>query len=143
ARAGPRRHGTCRPRGHDRAQHEPACEAAGSGRLSGTAHGEGRPPPRGPSPNRRRAHSDRGPEKTAHRLARPAARNPLPRPAPEDRRGLGRLERTGGAAPMTVQDAPRSPILVPMIVGSALFMQMLDSTVIATALPKMAESFGE
>jgi len=44
---------------------------------------------------------------------------------------------------MTAQEEIRAPILIPMIVGSALFMQMLDSTVIATALPKMAESFGE
>ncbi len=35
------------------------------------------------------------------------------------------------------------PILVPVIVGCALFMQMLDSTVIATALPVMARSLGE
>lgn len=34
-------------------------------------------------------------------------------------------------------------MVVPLIVGCALFMQMLDSTVIATALPAMAESFGE
>ena len=30
-----------------------------------------------------------------------------------------------------------------MIVGCALFMEMLDSTVIATALPAMAKSLGE
>lgn len=36
-----------------------------------------------------------------------------------------------------------SPMVVPLIIGCALFMQMLDSTVIATALPAMAESFGE
>jgi len=34
-------------------------------------------------------------------------------------------------------------MVVPLIVGCALFMQMLDSTVIATALPAMAHSFGE
>ncbi|MDX3904608.1 MAG: DHA2 family efflux MFS transporter permease subunit [Pigmentiphaga sp.] len=33
--------------------------------------------------------------------------------------------------------------MVPLIVGCALFMQMLDSTVIATALPAMAHSLGE
>ena len=37
-------------------------------------------------------------------------------------------------------DGPARPMLVPLIVGCALFMQMLDSTVIATALPVMADS---
>ena len=32
--------------------------------------------------------------------------------------------------------------MIPFIVGCALFMQMLDSTVVATALPAMAESLG-
>ncbi|TEA78372.1 DHA2 family efflux MFS transporter permease subunit [Allopusillimonas ginsengisoli] len=32
--------------------------------------------------------------------------------------------------------------MIPLIVGCALFMQMLDSTVVATALPVMAESLG-
>ena len=32
--------------------------------------------------------------------------------------------------------------MIPFIVGCALFMQMLDSTVVATALPMMAESLG-
>ena len=34
-------------------------------------------------------------------------------------------------------------MVVPLIVGCALFMQMLDSTIIATALPSMAQSLGE
>src|SRR5271168_2539044 len=33
--------------------------------------------------------------------------------------------------------------LAPMIVGCALFMEMLDSTVISTALPAMAKELGE
>src|SRR6202451_1165288 len=33
--------------------------------------------------------------------------------------------------------------LAPMIVGCALFMEMLDATVISTALPAMAKSLGE
>jgi EmrB/QacA subfamily drug resistance transporter len=37
---------------------------------------------------------------------------------------------------------PRSPVLVASIVACAFFMEMLDSTVIVTALPKMAVSFG-
>jgi EmrB/QacA subfamily drug resistance transporter len=37
---------------------------------------------------------------------------------------------------------PRSPRLTALVVASALFMQNVDSTVIATALPAMAESFG-
>src|SRR4051794_33175470 len=35
------------------------------------------------------------------------------------------------------------PILVPLIVACALFMENLDSTVIATALPAIARSLGE
>lgn len=38
---------------------------------------------------------------------------------------------------------PARPMLVATIVGCALFMQMLDSTVIATALPVMAKGFHE
>ncbi len=34
-------------------------------------------------------------------------------------------------------------LLIPAIVGSALFMQTLDATIIANALPTMAKSFGE
>ena len=34
-------------------------------------------------------------------------------------------------------------LVIPLIVGCALFMQMLDSTIIATALPAMAQSMGE
>lgn len=37
-------------------------------------------------------------------------------------------------------DAARAARMIPFIVGCALFMQMLDSTVVATALPAMAES---
>ena len=50
-------------------------------------------------------------------------------------------------------DAPRSqtpgrvrssrPVLVPLVVACAMFMQNLDSTVIATALPAIAHSLGE
>ncbi len=39
--------------------------------------------------------------------------------------------------------AAPSGVVVPLIVGCALFMQMLDSTVIATALPAMAHSLNE
>jgi EmrB/QacA subfamily drug resistance transporter len=52
-----------------------------------------------------------------------------------------------------VVDAPRlqtpgrvtasRPILVPLVVACAMFMQNLDSTVIATALPAIAHSLGE
>ena len=37
----------------------------------------------------------------------------------------------------------RPPIILPLIVAFALFMENLDSTVIATALPAMARSLGE
>ncbi|MCU0985726.1 MAG: MFS transporter [Acetobacteraceae bacterium] len=40
------------------------------------------------------------------------------------------------------ETAPRSPRLTALVVAAALFMQNVDSTVIATALPAMAASFG-
>jgi len=45
------------------------------------------------------------------------------------------------SAPTRVRTAPRTR-LTAVIVASALFMQNLDSTVIATALPTMAKAFG-
>ncbi|HMM15791.1 MAG TPA: DHA2 family efflux MFS transporter permease subunit [Parvibaculum sp.] len=39
--------------------------------------------------------------------------------------------------------APSRAFLVPLIIACALFMEHLDSTVIATALPAIAQSFGE
>jgi EmrB/QacA subfamily drug resistance transporter len=48
------------------------------------------------------------------------------------------------AAPLsqTRDRAPAGP-LIPIIIGSALFMQTLDATVIANALPAMAQALGE
>ena len=43
--------------------------------------------------------------------------------------------------PAAVEPAPRTGPLLPMIIGSALFMQQLDATAIANALPTMARSF--
>src|SRR5215472_4953497 len=40
-------------------------------------------------------------------------------------------------------ESSRRPILVPLIVACAMFMQNLDSTVIATALPTISRSLGE
>src|ERR1051326_1426574 len=37
----------------------------------------------------------------------------------------------------------RPPIVLPLIVACALFMENLDSTVVATSLPAMARSLGE
>ncbi|MGC2204073.1 MAG: DHA2 family efflux MFS transporter permease subunit [Stellaceae bacterium] len=50
--------------------------------------------------------------------------------------------------PVSVADAPARvrgsrQILVPLVVACAMFMQNLDSTVIATALPTIAHSLGE
>ena len=45
--------------------------------------------------------------------------------------------------PAAKSDAARRPILVPLVVACAMFMQNLDSTVIATALPTIAQSLGE
>ncbi len=49
-----------------------------------------------------------------------------------------------GLARNRIRPAPSVPpnILTPLIVACALFMQNLDSTVIATALPTMARAFG-
>src|ERR1700746_2410079 len=49
---------------------------------------------------------------------------------------------------LSAMSPPRGKIsalefLAPMIVGCALFMEMLDATVISTALPVMAKSLGE
>jgi EmrB/QacA subfamily drug resistance transporter len=41
------------------------------------------------------------------------------------------------------QEPLRPPIMLPMIVACALFMENLDSTVVATALPAMARSLGD
>ena len=41
------------------------------------------------------------------------------------------------------ESAPRRPTLIALIVSFAFFMQQLDGTVIATALPQMARTFGE
>ena len=40
------------------------------------------------------------------------------------------------------RDAPRRSRLIPLIIGSALFIQVLDATVISTALPSMAKALG-
>ena len=46
------------------------------------------------------------------------------------------------APPPADPAARRAARMVPFIVGCALFMQMLDATVVATALPAMAQSLG-
>lgn len=50
-------------------------------------------------------------------------------------------ESNSSAAPSSPnQDTALAAQMIPFIVGCALFMQMLDSTVVATALPVMAEA---
>lgn len=44
---------------------------------------------------------------------------------------------------MSRSQAARLPVIVPLIVACALFMETLDATVIATALPTMARDLGE
>src|ERR1700747_367828 len=56
--------------------------------------------------------------------------------------------RPGAPAAVTNLTAPIEtraswPVLVPLIVACALFMQRLESTVIATALPTIAHALGE
>ncbi|SEQ09900.1 drug resistance transporter, EmrB/QacA subfamily [Faunimonas pinastri] len=41
-----------------------------------------------------------------------------------------------------MQTSSRSPVLAPLVVAGSSFMENLDGTVIATALPQMAHSFG-
>ena len=48
---------------------------------------------------------------------------------------------TKEATPLSPREQ-RSIRMIPYIVGCALFMQMLDSTVVATALPMIADSLG-
>ncbi len=45
-------------------------------------------------------------------------------------------------APLSNEQAARAARMIPFIVGCALFMQMLDATVVATALPAMAHALG-
>jgi EmrB/QacA subfamily drug resistance transporter len=47
------------------------------------------------------------------------------------------------AAPLPTAAEPRLRIIIPLIVGCAFFMEGLDSTMIAVAIPAMAESLGE
>src|SRR5262249_50675848 len=47
------------------------------------------------------------------------------------------------ARPFMPLRPPRPRYLVPLIVACGLFMENMDSTVIATALPAIAQSFGE
>src|ERR1051326_7930425 len=47
------------------------------------------------------------------------------------------------AAPFPAAAEPRLRILIPLIVGCAFFMEGLDSTMIAVAIPAMAKSLGE
>ena len=42
-----------------------------------------------------------------------------------------------------ISATPARPMLVPLIVACGLFMENLDSTVLSTALPSIARSFGE
>ena len=41
-----------------------------------------------------------------------------------------------------MEKAPRQSSTIALLVAGALFMEQLDGTVIATALPQMAQSFG-
>src|SRR3546814_18003277 len=50
---------------------------------------------------------------------------------------------TSSSLPASLSARERTAIrMIPFIVGCALFMQMLDSTVVATALPAMAVALG-
>ncbi|EWM51313.1 DHA2 family efflux MFS transporter permease subunit [Bordetella holmesii] len=49
---------------------------------------------------------------------------------------------SAASSSLTDPKAARAARMIPFIVGCALFMQMLDSTVVATALPAMAAALG-
>jgi EmrB/QacA subfamily drug resistance transporter len=49
--------------------------------------------------------------------------------------------RSGLAILNAMSKAPRQPLAIALLVAGAFFMENLDGTVIATALPQMAESF--
>src|ERR1700693_1858277 len=42
----------------------------------------------------------------------------------------------------SISEAPRQPRTIALLVAGAMFMEQLDGTVIATALPQIANSFG-
>jgi EmrB/QacA subfamily drug resistance transporter len=50
--------------------------------------------------------------------------------------------RTAPAPPAPVPPPVRNPTLIALIAASALFMEILDATVISPAIPEMAASFG-
>lgn len=56
------------------------------------------------------------------------------------------MDDLAGRLPET-QDSPqtgvKTKLLIPLVVASGLFMEGLDSTVIATAIPQIAQNFGE
>jgi EmrB/QacA subfamily drug resistance transporter len=58
------------------------------------------------------------------------------------KQGAAAPARTDSPAAMAA-GAPPTPLLIPLIVACALFMENLDSTVLATALPVIARSLGE
>src|SRR5256885_5146223 len=64
-----------------------------------------------------------------------------------NRTPLRRLVRGASFQAMSTEGAPADahsfrPTLIALIVAAAFFMETLDGTVIATALPSMAQSFG-
>ena len=55
----------------------------------------------------------------------------------------GEREPPGAAKEESKAEATRRTVIVPLIIGFAILMQTLDSTVVATALPSMAVSLNE
>ena len=65
---------------------------------------------------------------------------------PPTRGSFARMDDQAGAEPETIPTVVRSARqtgLIAAVIASAFFMEGLDSTVIATALPQIAHSFGE
>src|SRR5262249_46793838 len=62
-------------------------------------------------------------------------------PRQPSRQGAYRLAKPLPAGPMAASVRPS--LIIPLIVACALFMENMDSTVLATALPSIARSLGE
>jgi EmrB/QacA subfamily drug resistance transporter len=62
--------------------------------------------------------------------------------------GDGTPERKAGTSHMNTSNDPQFPpvapsLVIPVVIASALFMENLDSTIIATSIPDIARSLGE
>src|SRR5258707_6823616 len=99
-------------------------------------------PPAHPSPDVPMTHAISAPSRYDARamfLPRTARRA-----APERSEGMTDLRAEPASPPQyRTADQPRLRLLIPLVVACGLFMENLDSTILATAIPQMAQSLGE